>query len=145
MVLENTDQNLFLQSGNMFKYIIEFEQMLAEGIKNKTFQKAELVSVRGSRLGKTKFGILLGFTIDSSEEFVIDYYGYFKRSRGFNSRIQILKKETPGKQIKAIQVTAIHFASIRIEQIAKLDSSLVEGFPKFKSFILDKRGFKKSA
>jgi hypothetical protein len=119
--------------------------MISVGVRNKTFEKSGLVSVRGSKLGKTKFGILIGFTIDSDIEFVIDYYGYFKRSRGFTSRIKLLKKEAPSKQIKAIETITVHFASIRMEQIALLKPSLLEEFPQFKSFILEKRGFKKSA
>jgi hypothetical protein len=129
----------------MLEYLKKFEQMISVGVRNKTFEKSGLVSVRGSKLGKTKFGILIGFTIDSDIEFVIDYYGYFKRSRGFTSRIKLLKKEAPSKQIKAIETITVHFASIRMEQIALLKPSLLEEFPQFKSFILEKRGFKKSA
>ena len=128
----------------MIAYIEDFEQMIAKGVKDQTFNKTEIVSIRGSKLGKTKFGILLGFTIDSNTEFAIDYYGYFKRSRGFNSKITVLKKEIKAKQLKAVATIVIHFASIRIEQIAKLDASLVGGFPAFKNFILEKRGFRKN-
>lgn len=128
----------------MFEYLKKFEQMISIGVSNKTFEKSGLVSVRGSKLGKTKFGILVGFTIDSDLEFVIDYYGYFKRSRGFTSRIKFLRKDAPRKQIKAIETITVHFASIRMEQIALLKPALLEEFPQFKSFILEKRGFKKS-
>lgn len=128
----------------MLEYLKKFEQMIAVGVSNNTFQKSELVSVRGSRLGKTKFGILIGFTIDSDVEFVIDYYGFFKRSRGFVSHIKLLRKETPKKQIKAITTTTVHFASIHVEQISSLSPCLVAAFPKFKNFLLEKRGFRKS-
>ena len=129
----------------MLEYLKKFEQMISVGVSNKTFEKSELISVRGSKLGKTKFGILLGFTIDSDIEFVIDYYGYFKRSRGFASRIKLLKKEAPRRQIKAIETITVHFASIRMEQIAYLSPALLPMFPEFKRFILEKRGFKKLA
>lgn len=128
----------------MLEYLKKFEQMISVGVSNKTFEKSELISVRGSKLGKTRFGILIGFTIDSDMEFVIDYYGYFKRSRGFASRIKFLKKEVPTRQIKAIETITVHFASIRMEQIAYLSPSMLAAFPEFKRFILEKRGFKKS-
>ena len=128
----------------MLEYLKKFEQMISVGVRNKTFEKSGLVSVRGSKLGKTRFGIILGFTIDSDMEFVIDYYGYFKRSRGFASQIKILKRDAPNRQIKAIETITVHFASIRVEQIAHLSPAMLAAFPEFKRFILEKRGFKKS-
>lgn len=128
----------------MLDYLKKFEQMLAQGVKDNIFTKSELVSVRGSRLGKTRFGILMGFIIDSDIDFVIDYYGFFKRSKGFARRIKEYQQSNKKRQIKAIETIVVHFPSLRIEHIAKLDPSLVEDFPKFKAFLLTKRGFKRN-
>lgn len=127
----------------MLDYIKKFEQMIAKGVKENIFTKAELVSIRGSRLGKTKFGVFIGFLIDSDIDFVIDYYGFFKRSKGFADKIKEYHENIRTKQIKAIETIVVHFPSLRIEHIAELDSSLVEEFPKFKAILIQKRGFKK--
>jgi len=127
----------------MLDYLKRFEQLVAQGILLKKFGKCELASTRGSKLGKTKFGIWLGFTIDSDIDFIIDYYGYFKKSRGFNQKVMEYHAESSGKQIKAIETIIVHFPSIRIEQIADINDELIGGFPTFKACILKKRGFKK--
>lgn len=127
----------------MLEYTKLFEAMVANGVLQGSFGKSELASLRGSKLIKTRFCKFIGYTIDSDVDFIIDYYGYFKRSRGFNKRVAECREDMRGKQIKAVNAVVVHFPSIRIEKIAMIDSSLVEGFPAFKETILIERGFKK--
>lgn len=126
----------------MLKFLTEFEQLIATGVSTGLIGKEELVSVYGTRLGKTKFGTLLGFIIDSDINFAIDYYGCIKKSNGLIRQILQDKKDFKPGQLYKVFSTVVHFPSIKIEQIAELNSDFLSSFMQLKKTILQKRGFR---
>lgn len=123
------------------KYLKSFEKrVVARGIAEGSLGKTEQVSVRPDKLSALPFGEKMGEVIDHHASFAIDYYGYIKKSKGFFNQAGELAKSTE-KQPKDMRVVIVHFASVRVEKVAKLAPSLVADFPGFKKEILDTRGF----
>lgn len=123
------------------RYLPLFEEVIvARGIAKGILGKDRLVPVRSGRLWGVKFGRSIGEKIESELSFAVDYYGYIKKSTGFFAEVA----ELQGVQVKMMGTKLVYFASIRIEDIARLSSSLVQDFPDFKEFILSLRGFKKN-
>jgi hypothetical protein len=127
---------------NFVKYQRLFEsEVISKGVTSGVIGKSALVNVRKGKLAYTKYAEYLGAIVDSETQFVIDYYGYLKWSKGFLKLIRDNEEAT--KQIKSIQSTVVYFASIKIEVIAELTSNqyLRGGFSEFKKEILYWRGF----
>jgi hypothetical protein len=111
------------------KYIKRFEnEVVVTGIERRLLGKLGRVSSRRSRLAETAFAALLGDEVDSDVVFAIDYYGFFKKSRGLNSNIN------------EGLVTVVHFNAIRLETIVHLAPDIAPGFGSFKKCLLDARG-----
>lgn len=127
---------------NIFKDV--FEKMLEKGVINGVFVKMGEVPVSVGKLGFMFFGNKLGAEIDSAIPFAVDYYGYVKKTKGLIKQIvEEQKKLKSPYQLRVIKDTNfIHFSAIKIEQIAKLEISLLPGFLMFKKEMLDARGFK---
>lgn len=124
------------------QYLKRFEHdIVGAGITEKLFGRIDRVSVRRGKLAVTPFARKMGGIIETTEVFAIDYYGYIKKSGGLICLIEQTRQEVVG-QVKSIEALVVHLPSIRIEWVAKLDSSLVADFPKFKKEILDARGFR---
>jgi len=104
--------------------------------------KEELVPVRPGRLSRAPVGALLGSTFVLPEPLVVDYYGHLKKSSGFLVKVERAKKKYVGKQVRMVLAPVVHFATVKIEVVAKLAPELVADFPAFKKRILNTRGFK---
>jgi ABC-type Fe3+-hydroxamate transport system substrate-binding protein len=126
-------------------YRDEFEKrVIARGVDERCLGKDEAVSLREGRLAVSPFAQKIGKIIPHDARFAVDYYGYKKKSKGFfryTSDVQSDVKKL-GHQVKGVIIPVVHFASIRVEKIAKLAPDLVADFPGFKKEILDARGFK---
>jgi hypothetical protein len=124
------------------EYLQKLENMIIDGIATGKLGKVEMLSVRQGKLAVTAFGKKIGEVHPHEISFAIDYYGHYKKSKGF-------LKYHKGKymapyQIRGIQTTVVHFASLRIEDIAALGTpSLIMGFPAFKAALLQLRGLRK--
>jgi len=101
--------------------------------------KVEFVPVREGRLANTYFGKRVGKKFQSDKVVAIDYYGLYKKSTGLLEEIASMR----GKQVRMIEATVVHFASIRIESVLALAPAQVAGFVEFKNMLLEMRGFKK--
>jgi hypothetical protein len=90
-------------------------------------------------LARTRFGSAVGTPIETEMNVVIDYYGYFKKSRGF---ISLANKQPESKYIPT---KIVFFQAVKVEDIVKIssDSSLIVKFTKIKDELLLRRGFKK--
>jgi hypothetical protein len=122
------------------------KRVIERGIADGIFSKEELVSARPGRLAKTRFGRSLGQKCSSDLEFVVDYYGYLKKSDGLLKSISKLQSEMIGKQVKMVSTIVVHFASLKIEEVARISQSprVVAGFPLFKNELLEMKGFIKN-
>jgi len=127
------------------EYMRMFEhEVICAGVKNGCFEKKELVPVRPGRLSKTQFGSRMGLTLACDAPVVVDYYGLFKKSAGLKKKIDAEVRKYKGLQVRMIESLMVHFAAVKIEEVAKMAStaSMVAGFPKFKAEVLLLRGFK---
>jgi hypothetical protein len=129
---------------NFLKYLNKFEsEVICVGVKQNIIGKDTQVNVREGKLACSKYAKSLGSRVNSEEPFVIDYYGYLKRSNGFISLLQEEKDAIQNRQIKSIKTRVVFFASLKIEEIAEITSNqyLKGGFSEFKNQILHWRGF----
>jgi hypothetical protein len=127
-------------------YLEKFERdVVIRGISRGDLGKTELVPVRIGKLAKTRFGKLVGAKSDSWQAFAIDYYGLLKPSLGFEKSVAEKAEQLGNRQLKKMEVVVVHFAAIRIEDVAKIgeDEAITAGFPRFKERILKERGFKR--
>ena len=129
-----------------FKTLVEdFEKnIVVSGLitgKLHHLMKRKLVSTKRGKLSNKNFGKMLGKTINTDTILVIDYYGYFKRSRGF---IKMMKKNGQPYPDE-LHSNVIHFPSIRMEDIASMthDITVMLDFPRLKNEILILRGFRR--
>lgn len=124
------------------EYLQKLESMIVAGIITGKLGKVEMLSMRPGKLAVTAFGKRIGKVHPHETSFAIDYYGHYKRSAGF-------RRHRKGKfavpyQIRSAQTTVVHFASLRIEDIAAMGTpALITGFPTFKAALLELRGLKK--
>lgn len=98
------------------------------------------------QLELTVFGWLLGerSTARTEDLFAVNYYGLYRKSEGFCVLRDLLRRDKPG-QVRFIECPVVHFASIKIEQIAEIVPGLVSQFPVFKQKLLMFRNFKKGS
>jgi len=123
------------------KYLDLFEQnIVVAGVENKLIAAKEvMVPVKDGRLDTGSFGKFLGNWFDCSSVLVIDYYGLLKKSKGFLDKCA----SYDDVEIRRLKSSIVHFASIKIEDIVNLDSSLAVDFVGFKKYLVALRGFKK--
>lgn len=118
------------------------DQVISPAVLRHFIGREELISLNPSRLAHTNFARLLGDTISASDvSYVLDYYGYKKPSRAFNTIVKGLREELKNKQIKRIKGVIAHFSSLRLETVIHYDPRLSEDFGEFKRILLDVRGF----
>jgi hypothetical protein len=142
-VLNTMPADLALEDGRFTQYMAEFEAtVLATAVARGQLGKRENLPVRPGKLAKTGFGALMGQSFGSPVPFAVDYYGHLKRSHALLQEIDCVREQLCGKQVKTITCLVVHFASIRIEHIARLNPKLVGEFPQFKHEVLKSRGFK---
>lgn len=115
-----------------------FEQkVVIPGLLNCKLGKLEEVSTQDGKLAKTNFGKTIGILLpyEGKDFIAINYYGHIKKSSTFYYT---------SRKAKIGTVRVVHFASLRIEYIAKAtkELELIAGFAKFKEEILKIRGFK---
>ena len=135
-----------MDSMNFLKYLNKFEsEVICVGVKQSIIGKELQVNVRDGKLACTKFAKMLGVRVRSEEPFVIDYYGYLKRSNGFIDLLREEKEAIRNRQIKSMKTKVVFFASLKIEEISEITNSqyLKGGFSEFKNEVLYWRGFGK--
>jgi len=124
------------------EYMRDFEILVVEqAVGHEVLGRVDMIPVRPGRLTHTRFGATMGRIIDSGVQFAVDYYGLLKRSSALQEEIELVTKQLTGRQLKLIECTVVHFASIRIEHVARFQLGLVSEFPLFKRAILKARGF----
>jgi hypothetical protein len=127
-----------------FKEAIERieKKIIIKGIESLVFTSVGYVNARQGKLAKTKFGKAVGNIIHTNIPFAIDYYGHFKKSSCLLAQIEEDKTKIKNDaQLKAITCIVIHFASIKIEDVAVINPNLLQDFISIKKEILKKRGF----
>lgn len=125
------------------EYCRKFEKMIVEvGVKADLLGKKNLISVKRSRLRNTSFGMMMGNLVDSDIPFAIDYYGYVKVSKGLKKLIEEEQKKLKHpRQLRVMETTLVHFASIKIEDVSQIGIELAAGFSLFKRSLIKQRGF----
>jgi len=117
------------------------ERVLLPGLLSMRLGKIEDISVANGKLSKTVFGKTIGLVLpDAGDALVaVNYYGHLKKSLSFVKAAETTTART-------IPCRVVHFASLRIEYIAKAtdELELIAGFALFKEKILTIRGFKHS-
>ena len=128
---------------SFFEYMKDFEErIIAESVKQGCLGKEMQVPVRDGKLAWEKFGKIIGGVINSKEPFVMDYYGFLKKSQGFYDLLKEFQDEYPGAQVKNIVVKVVYFAGLKMEKLDwKISPNLEADFMKFKKLLLDLRGF----
>jgi len=131
-----------MDNSKFHKLVDDFEKnIIVEGIVQRRFCKRTKIPIRNCKLANHEFGKRLGDIIDTDIILVIDYYGYLKRSKGFIHKVKSEDKSY-SKELKSY---IVHFASIKMEDIAAMTSNIAVmlDFPRLKNEILILRGFKK--
>ncbi len=125
------------------KYIKQFEAAIFEGVKKGQIGILAPINVREGSFSYTKFARFIGNHLEYNVPFVLDYYGYQKRSKRFIEVCQIKIEQIQKRQLKNIQTTVVHFSALTIEDMERITTSpyLKGGFAEFKNIILEKRGF----
>lgn len=145
MTLENKKHSSKLCTDTAFDfsgYRDRFEIAIVErGLEAGVFNTRGPVSINRSRMAYTALAKNLGPQIKTSKIFAIDYYGYVKKTNGFIDSLHIQMGLLRGKQIKSMRVPIVHFASIKMEDIAEINQNMLKEFPRFKKTILTLRGF----
>ena len=119
------------------KMVYAFEQkIVVEGFVRERFSQIRTIPRKEGKLSNQSFGKMMGEFIDTQRLITLDYYGFFKRSKGL---LNLIKKED-AKQVKSFFIS---FASIKMEDIIFLtnDVSVIMNFPSLKNEILIHRGF----
>ncbi len=122
-------------------YLRKFESVIGSAVLTDDFGRTMQVSVREGKLYHSQFAKFLGRKLLCPYAFVLDYYGYFKRSDGFKLHLKKVQQEIVGRQLKTISATVVIFNSIKIEDLQALtdDTDILSGFADFKITILNKR------
>lgn len=124
------------------EYRQDFEtRVVVAGIIRGLLGHTKRVRVKPGKLEKKTFGLRLGTQLDTTILCVIDYYGLMKKSEGFDYKVRQVYEAVPDRQVRSIDAPVVHFAGIRLEEVAKLAPDLVADFARFKKQILDLRGF----
>lgn len=124
------------------EYRQEFEtRVVVAGIIRGLLGHTKRVRVKPGKLEKKPFGTTLGIRLETTILCVIDYYGLMKKSEGFDYKVRQVYEAVPDRQVRSIDAPVVHFAGIRLEEVAKLAPDLVADFARFKKQILDLRGF----
>lgn len=124
--------------------IQEFEEhVVIRGVSKGVFKRVTDIPIRDGKLARTRFGLAVGTPIDTDFNLVIDYYGYFKKSRGFIASAD--REQDADEAIKFLQTKIVFFQAIKVEDIVKIseDPGLIVKFTKIKDELLVRRGFKK--
>lgn len=131
-----------MTSINFNRYLNRFESTIGQEVILKELGREMPISVREGKLYYSRFANFMGRTIESETPFVIDYYGYFKKSSGFKKYLCEVQTENFGQQLKMVDTTVVIFNSIKLEEIRALcyDQYLLWGFVDFKETILNRRG-----
>jgi len=122
-------------------YKIAFEDAVRKGVENGVLGDDKPVPAHFGKLHKRKICKVMGLEIDTEVIMAIDYYGYMKKSRGFNSQVKEVMDNFKGSQVKLLDAKVVHFNSVRLEVLAKLAPELVTDFGDFKKAVLDAREF----
>jgi hypothetical protein len=123
------------------KYKTLFEEAVAEGVYKGLLGSVKSVPVSPGKLSRRTIGTVLGEIIEVDTALVIDYYGYMKKSKGFNDLVGEVIESLSGRQVKMIEAPVVHFNAVRLEVLAKIAPDLVSGFGDFKKAVLDAREF----
>jgi hypothetical protein len=123
------------------KYKFDFENAIRLGIENNILGVTKPVPAHIGKLHKRKICKVMGVEIATDVVMAIDYYGYMKKSRGFNSQVKEVMENYKGSQVKLLDAKVVHFNSVRLEVLAKLAPELVTQFGDFKKAVLDAREF----
>lgn len=131
---------------NFHDYLERFEVMIHDAVLAGQLGKMELVSVRPPRLESAYFGRVMYSSMDFDEPFAINYYGLIKRSRGFLDQLNEACYELRGKQLKMMETTVVHFASVKMEDLNYLTANeqTIGHFPQFKAMVLGHRNFRET-
>ena len=134
--MENKNDNPFVD------YLLRFEkEIMLEGYLSGLFKGSQekVISLRPGKLDETKLALFLGKEFQSSNVVAFNFYGFHKFSSGLIKVVNENKNIFPN--IKAIKSGIVHFQSVKIEHIQQLQKDLLPGFPDFKKFIVNLRGF----
>lgn len=118
-------------------YALE-QDVIVPAVESGRFGTKKLVPVRDGRLIHSGFGSFLIGQVDANVPLAVDYYGFLRKSAGFADLILSMQ----GVQVRMIEAMVVHFASIKIEDVAEIAPTFVQYFPKLKNFLLEIRGFK---
>jgi len=131
---------------NFKKYLSRFEKsIVVKGFTIGVLGTSQFVSVKNSPINSSTFAYKMGKLLNCEEVLALDYYGYFKKSKGFYLKVKKEREQLGGRQLKMVKSAVIHFNSIKMEDLLKIteDSYLLSNFAEFKCKVLKKRGFTK--
>ena len=123
------------------KYLELFEKnIVIPGVESGVLEVNDvMVPVKDGKLDDTPFGKFLGNSFEYKSVLSIDWYGLLKKSTGFRIKCE----SYTDVEVKRLRSGIVHFASIKIEDIAKINKTMVTEFPGFKSYLVSLRAFKK--
>lgn len=134
-----------MASINFVKYLRKFEnEIIREGVLRGIIGSNKLITCRPLPFDSSRFARDMGKRLPYEESMVIDYYGYYKKSKGFFVYAESISSGNNSKQLKSITSAVVHFASLKIEDIALITSNpyLISRYVEFKNIVLEKRGFR---
>ena len=121
-------------------YLSMIERDVIFPIAENGIKTERLVSTRPGKLYATNYGRMIELLLYSDEVFAVDYYGFHKKTVGFIRKSNLIRQKL-GKKHVSIKVPVVSFAAIHVEDILKHAPELVANFHKFKSELIELRGF----
>lgn len=119
-------------------------RVIAQGVEKDLLGQIERVSTKPGTLAGANFGKVIGTVLEAGQALCLDYYGLHKFSRGLMELIDQIRCEDRRSQIRYVECPVVHLSSVRFEDISRLAPDLMAGFPQFKKYVLDRRGFNHS-
>lgn len=125
---------------NFATYRADFENCIAREVTAGRLGKIERVTLKPNMLATSSFGHAMGEYVPSHTPFIIDYYGYMKRSIGQEEAIVKAMNQSPPPRF--ITTTVVHFAALRMQNLVYvIPHHLLAAFVEFKNIIIATRHF----
>jgi hypothetical protein len=115
------------------------EKVITEGFKQGIFgdRKEETVPLRSGRFSGSPIERFMGKEFEYGKLLAINYYGYFKLSSEVFRAVDSVKHIFSG--IRSAKCPVVHFNSIKIDHIAKIDPDMLQQYDEFKKKIVSLR------
>lgn len=133
-------ENAIVETDELREYMKSLEEkILIPGIFKGVFEVEIKIPTKPQKLLFSEFGEFVQPYVDDERIFVIDYYGFLKKSLGFIQTVGALAEN--GFDIKSIKTPIAYFSGVKIEHLSANAPELLILFSTFKAHLVRLRKF----